>query len=212
MSKLYYILNEPPDKKPPRSAKLNKAANQYLRETKSFLYCGPLRRHKLIAEVRGMLIQYYQENPSAQLENLFEAFGTPEEFANTLYPPSRAQKLGHQNRIRLCMLLLCVCLVLAGARVLMLQHQQEQSIADSAGSGSEVSVRTYDYKTKQDVDQFPLMIRNVIKYDLNYTFDADGNIESAYDSDGNKIPVDSSGNPLGPDYPLSQEYRDLPDR
>ena len=56
------------------------------------------------------------------------------------------------------------------------------------------------------------MIRNVIKYDLNYTFDADGNIESAYDSDGNKIPVDSSGNPLDPDYPLSQEYRCLPDR
>lgn len=95
---------------------------------------------------------------------------------------------------------------------MILQHQWDQSIADSAGSGSEVSVRTYDYKTKEDVDQFPVMIRNVIKYDLNYTFGSDNTIERAFDADGNKVPVDSSGQPLDPDYPLSQEYRDLPDR
>lgn len=212
MSKLYYILTEHPDRKPPRSVKLNKAARQYLRETKSFLYCGLCRRRKLIGEARNLLIQYYQENPSAQPEDLFDAFGTPEEFAGTLFPSSRAQKLGHKNRSRLCILILCCCLALVGVGFATLQHQWNPGIADSAGSGSEVSVRTYDYKTKEDVDQFPVMIQNVIKYDLNYTVNSDGTIERAFDADGNKVSVDSSGQPLDPDYPFSREYRDLPDR
>lgn len=210
MSKLYYILNDQ-DRKPSRSVKLNKPAKQYFREAKSFLSCGLRRRRRIIAEIRTLLIQYCQENPDAQLEDLFDAFGTPEELANTLFTPSRAEKLSRKKRARLCLFVLCICLLAVGARFLTLQYQQNQSVSNPTDS-NEISVRTYDYKTKHDVDQFPPMIKNVIKYDLNYTVNPDDTIRSAYDSNGNEVAVDESGQPLDPDYPVSKEYRELPDR
>lgn len=158
-----------------------------------------------------MLVQYCQENPNAQLEDLFDAFGTPEELAGTLFTPSRAEKLSRKKRVRLCMFVLCVCLLAVGGCFLTLQYQQNQYVSDQTDS-NEVSVRTYDYKTKHDVDQFPSIIQYVIKYDLNYTFGENDTIQSAFDSDGNKVAVDQSGKPLDPDYPVSKEYRELPDR
>lgn len=109
------------------------------------------------------------------------------------------------------MFLLCVCLLAVGGCFLTLQYQQNQYVSDQTDS-NEVSVRTYDYKTKHDVDQFPSIIQYVIKYDLNYTFGENDTIQSAFDSDGNKVAVDQSGKPLDPDYPVSKEYRELPDR
>ncbi|MDO5548601.1 MAG: DUF6120 family protein [Eubacteriales bacterium] len=209
MSKLYYIPNEPQSRKTRKRVKFNRPTKKYFQESKAFLDCVFSQRWQKTKLLRKTLQDYLWEHPNPTAEELRDAFGTPEELANTIFSRSYTKKLSHKRMWRLCFVLLTFCCIAAIGRCLFLQYQWNNKKNESDYG---VAVETYSYDTKRDVERFPQDVQNSIKYDLEYTYTPDDAIRNAYDSDGNQIDVDSSGKPLDPNYPFSEEYRELPDK
>lgn len=208
MSKLYYILNDDQSQKTLKQVKFNKPTKKFFQEAKAFLNCPYSQKRQKIKVLEKTLLLYLQEHPTPSEEDLFDAFGTPEELANAIFSPQPyTEKLSRKRIWRLFFVLLVCCLLVITARCIYLQYYWNKSMEEDIGYSE-----TITYSTKSDVEQLPDKDKYSIKYGLTYNFNSDYSIHDAFNSEtGEPIDVDYSGKPLDPDYPLSEEYKNLPD-
>lgn len=78
---------------------MNKAIICYERELKNNLKCGSATRRKLLDRFSSMLASFLEDNSDPTLEELYAAFGSPEELAETLTEALPAEELKrHKSR------------------------------------------------------------------------------------------------------------------
>ena len=78
----------------------HRTARQYYRRVNRLLVCGRADRKRLLAQLRGLLEIFFEENPEADAAALSAAFGTPEMFAEELLSTLREGKVEAARRRR----------------------------------------------------------------------------------------------------------------
>ena len=71
----------------------HQAARRYYRRVKWLLVCCRTDRKRLLAQLRGLLEIFFEENPEADAAALAAAFGEPEVFAEELLSTLREGKV-----------------------------------------------------------------------------------------------------------------------
>ena len=95
----------------------HRAARRYYRRVNRLLVCGRTDRKRLLAQLRGLLEIFFEENPEADAAALSAAFGEPEIFAEELLSTLREGKVEAARRRRRLLRLGFFC---AAALVLLL--------------------------------------------------------------------------------------------
>lgn len=99
------------------------ATKQYLREVKKSLHCSAKKKREFLSDLKRALNDFSQEAPNLTIEELVEAFGSPEaqanEFMNTL-DSADIQKAFGWKKIILIAAIIIVAVYIIGITILFI--------------------------------------------------------------------------------------------
>lgn len=97
--------------------KQTKQMREYLKQVRCMLPCAAAFKKQILVNLRNDISGYMQEHPDADMENLVEAFGTPEQIAeayiDTLSTTELAMKIRKRTKLWRTILVVSGACVLA---------------------------------------------------------------------------------------------------
>lgn len=82
--------------------KIEKDIEKYMRAVESYLVCSGEQKEKVLSEIRNSIYVYAEENGIADIKEVYEHFGTPEEIASqhlSAVDPKRIKKVLSIKRV-----------------------------------------------------------------------------------------------------------------
>ena len=111
---------------------MNKPVAQYRRALKKLLFCSSSKREQLMLRFQSMLNTLLADCPAPTKQDLYDAFGSPEELANTLSeeitPEDTARYRRMQNARRIIAGILIGLLLIASVYVFFVKQKPLVSV------------------------------------------------------------------------------------
>lgn len=169
---------------------MNTAARKYRRQVRRSLTCSVGQKHKMMCDLSRTVKIFLEDYPDASYNDFLQAFGHPSDMAADMLQDVSRQEINRtiqrDRRVR-CGLVAALILVsvtaCAAARFFYWQRENNPH-----------EIQTVIY---EQTAQIPQQTQNGLQYGLSYQLDENGTILTAFDAEGNEIPVDENGMPIG---------------
>ena len=97
---------------------MNSVQKQYFREIKDLLPCNARQRRRCVMELEDTVSSFLEDNPDATLDDLHEAFGSPESIAEAfleqLSPEEFSKKISRKKQMCFGIIIFPVLAIILG--------------------------------------------------------------------------------------------------